>query len=69
MTEEQSPTRPKLSEEEIDTIVEMQADEDSAWEKPIQARKRKSAAVSVTKEPADDQGRLKLRKRVRIADD
>lgn len=34
-----------LSEEEMDTIVVAQADDDSAWEKPIRVRKAKPTAV------------------------
>ena len=53
MTAEKSrPTR-KLSEEEIDTIVETQANDDSAWEKPVQVQKRKSKTAAVTEELAD----------------
>lgn len=40
----------KLSEIEIDKIVEEQARDNSAWEKPIRIRKTKSAALSI---PAD----------------
>jgi hypothetical protein len=68
MTTKKSSTRRKLSEEKIDSIIETQAGDDSAWEKPIQVRKRKSAAVAITKELAD-RARLLLRKRVRVADD
>ena len=38
------------SEAEIDKIVMAQADDDSAWEKPIRVRRPKSASVSL---PAD----------------
>src|SRR6266699_2549787 len=37
----------KLSEEEIDTIVEAQGADDSAWEEPIEVRKREAASVSI----------------------
>lgn len=40
----------KLSEIEIDNIVEEQARDNTAWEKPIRIRKTKSAAFSI---PAD----------------
>jgi hypothetical protein len=40
----------KLSEQEIDRIVVKQADNDSAWEKPIHVRKTKPTSLSV---PAD----------------
>jgi hypothetical protein len=62
MTAEKKPTRRKLTEEETDTIVETQATDNSAWQKPIQVRKRKSAAVSMTKEFAD-RARLLFKKR------
>jgi hypothetical protein len=39
-----------LSEQEIDQIVVVQADDDSAWEKPIRVRRTKSASLSI---PAD----------------
>jgi hypothetical protein len=68
MTAEKSrPTR-KLSEEEIDTIVEMQANGDSAWETPVQVQKRKSKTAAVTEELAD-RASLIFRKKVRVADD
>jgi hypothetical protein len=41
-----------LSEEEIDKIVEAQADDDSAWEKPIRVRKAKPASVPLSSELA-----------------
>ena len=37
----------KLSEPEIDQIVAAQADDDSAWEKPIRVRRRKSASLTI----------------------
>lgn len=40
----------RLSEQEIDRIVVKQADNDSAWEKPIHVRKTKPTSLSV---PAD----------------
>lgn len=41
-----------LSEEEIDTIVVAQADDDSAWEKPIRVRKAKPTSVPLPSELA-----------------
>lgn len=41
-----------LSEEEIDQLVIAQADDDSAWGKPIRARQSKSSAVSLPAELA-----------------
>jgi hypothetical protein len=37
----------KLSEVEIDNIVVAQADDDSAWEKPMRVRRKKSASVVI----------------------
>jgi hypothetical protein len=45
-------TERRLSEEEIDRIVESQADDDSAWEKPIRVRKSRKASVSIPAELA-----------------
>ncbi len=42
--------RSNLSEAEIDQIVVSQADDDSAWEKPIHVRKGKPTTLSL---PAD----------------
>lgn len=44
--------RTRLSEGEIDKIVESQAEEDSAWERPIKVRRAKSTAVSLPAELA-----------------
>jgi hypothetical protein len=41
-----------LSEEEIDARVIAQADDDSAWEKPVRVRRSKSSAVSLPAELA-----------------
>ena len=41
-----------LSEEEIDKIVIAQAEDDSAWTKPIHVRRAKSASVSLSFELA-----------------
>ncbi len=42
--------RQRISEGEIDKIVESQAEDDSAWERPIKVRRVKSTALSL---PAD----------------
>ncbi len=39
-----------LSPEEIDRIVIAHGDDDSAWEKPIRVRRKKSASLAI---PAD----------------
>jgi hypothetical protein len=39
--------RQNLSEEEIDRVVGAQADDDSAWEEPIQVGRRKASSVSI----------------------
>ena len=43
----------KLSQTEIDNIVVAQANEDSAWDKPIRVRRKKSAAVVIPAELAN----------------
>jgi len=43
-------TRNQLTEREIDRIVESQADDDSAWEKPIKVRRAKPASLSIPAE-------------------
>ncbi|MBI4963646.1 MAG: hypothetical protein HY913_10250 [Desulfomonile tiedjei] len=40
-------TKRKPSEEEIDSMVVAQADNDSAWEEPIQVRRTKAASLSI----------------------
>jgi hypothetical protein len=45
-------TRKQHSEEEKDNIVESQADDDSAWENPIQVRRARPASVSISAELA-----------------
>jgi len=40
-------TKKKLSEQEIDQIVTAQANDDSAWEKPIRVRRTKPASLSI----------------------
>ncbi len=42
----------RKSEREIDELVIAQADDDSAWEKPVQVRRSKSEAVSIPAEVA-----------------
>ncbi len=42
----------RKTEKEIDELVIAQADDDSAWEKPAQARRSKSEAVSIPAEVA-----------------
>jgi len=42
----------ELSQEEIDNIVVAQADDDSAWEKPIRVRRKESAPLSIPAELA-----------------
>ena len=37
----------ELSEEEVDRIVEAQADDDEAWERPIRVRKARPASLSI----------------------
>jgi hypothetical protein len=44
--------RENLSEEDIDKIVVAQADDDSAWEEPIQVRRKKPASLSIPAELA-----------------
>ncbi|HZQ05925.1 MAG TPA: hypothetical protein VFD70_05055 [Anaerolineae bacterium] len=45
-------TKSKLTEEEIDDIVVAQANDDSAWEKPIHVRRKKTASLSIPAELA-----------------
>lgn len=42
----------KLSEREIDYLVTAQADNESAWDKPVRVRKTKPASVSIPAELA-----------------
>lgn len=44
--------RKNLTEKEIDHLVITQADDDSAWDKPIRARKAKPASLSIPPELA-----------------
>lgn len=50
MKTKRNTTKARASEAEVDAIVESQADDDSAWSKPIRARKAKLESVSI---PAD----------------
>ena len=52
MNQKKKSTRKRFSEEEIDKVVESQAEEDSAWEKPIKVRRAKSTALSLPSELA-----------------
>jgi hypothetical protein len=49
---EKKSRRNRFSEEEIDKIVESQAEEDSAWGRPIKVRRAKSTALSLPAELA-----------------
>jgi hypothetical protein len=51
-------TRTQPSEEEIDKIVESQADDDSAWGKPIEIRRARPESLAL---PAELLARAKLR--------
>jgi len=46
MNAKKKSTRKQFSEEEIDKVVESQAEEDSAWETPIKVRRASSTALS-----------------------
>jgi len=50
MTETGKAMRRKPYEEEIDKVVVAQAEDDSAWEEPIRARKNKAASLSIPAE-------------------
>ena len=52
MNSKKKSTRKRLSEEEIDKVVESQAEEDSAWEKPIKVRRAKPTALCLPAELA-----------------
>jgi len=45
-------TKRKMTEKEIDELVEKQAEDDSAWEKPVRVRRNKSASLSIPPELA-----------------
>lgn len=52
MKSKKESTRKRFSEKEIDEIVESQAEEDSAWGKPINVRRAKPTALSLPTELA-----------------
>lgn len=52
MSREKKPRVEGLSEDEIDEIVIAQADDDSAWEAPIEVKRNKSASLSIAPELA-----------------
>jgi hypothetical protein len=52
MNSKKKSRRNRFSEEDIDKIVESQAQDDSAWERPIKVRRAKSAALSLPAELA-----------------
>ncbi len=52
MNSKKKSTRKQFSEEEIDKVVESQAEEDSAWQKPIKVRRVKPTALSLPAELA-----------------
>ena len=52
MKSTKKPAKTQLTDEQIDKIVESQADDDSAWEKPIQIRRAKPGLVSLPPELA-----------------
>jgi hypothetical protein len=45
-------TKKKTTENEIDELVENQAGDSSAWEKPVRVRKTKAASLSIPPELA-----------------
>ena len=63
MRTKRSKTKERISETEVDAIVESQADDDSAWTKPIKVRKAKLDSLSI---PADLAARAALLARMRI---
>jgi hypothetical protein len=50
MNAKRNATKARTSEAEVDAILESQADDDSAWTKPIKVRKLKLDSLSI---PAD----------------
>jgi hypothetical protein len=52
MNSKKKSMKTRFSEGDIDKIVESQAEEDSAWERPIKVRREKSTAVSLPAELA-----------------
>jgi len=47
MSPKRKALKKKLSEDEIDRLVEAQADDDSAWNKPLMVHKGRPASVSI----------------------
>lgn len=45
-------TKRKMTESEIDELVEKQASDDTAWGKPVRVRKTKGASISIPPELA-----------------
>jgi hypothetical protein len=45
-------TKRKMTESEIDELVERQASDDAVWEKPVRVRKTKGASISIPPELA-----------------
>jgi hypothetical protein len=45
-------TKRKMTESEIDKLVEKQANDDSAWGKPVRVRRTKGASISIPPELA-----------------
>jgi hypothetical protein len=52
MKSRKKPLKKQLTEEEIDEIVESQADDDSAWGKPIQVRRTSTGSIALPAELA-----------------
>lgn len=52
MSSKKKSRRNRFSEKDIDKIVESQAKDDSAWERPIKVRRAKSTALSLPAELA-----------------
>jgi hypothetical protein len=52
MNSKKKPRRNRLAEEEIDKFVQSQAEDDSAWERPVKVRRAKSTALSLPAELA-----------------
>jgi hypothetical protein len=50
MSAKKTPGRRKLTEEDIDNLVVAEAENDSAWEAPVQVRRGKRGVISI---PAD----------------
>ena len=50
MTGKSEAMKTKHSKEEIDRLVESQADDDSAWDEPIRVRRDKAASLSIPAE-------------------